>query len=188
MSFPYKFGWIPNEGEAEEFFYSNEWAEEKTKGPSRLIIARRDEQIALITDLVRAMEPPFSILHVLLVPRSEDRPGRYEHSQGESLSSVESFLTRFKDYFEQDARSHLWIRSSSDGGLLVYDRHNVIYAYGNLPAFENILARRQMTKVDTITFPSPHVHPYRKEFDDDAAALLEYWPWMWKPLRESDDC
>jgi hypothetical protein len=69
----------------------------------------------------------------------------------------------------------------------VYDKHNVVYAYGNLPAFEEVLSHRGMKKVDEIRFPLPHIHNYNSEFDEEERNLLHYWEWKQYPLRDSDE-
>ncbi|MGD0938064.1 MAG: hypothetical protein ABR905_00025 [Terracidiphilus sp.] len=71
--------------------------------------------------------------------------------------------------------------------MLVYDKHNVIYGYGQLSAFEEILDKSGMIKVDGLRFPSPHIHNYKPEFDVSAREILEYWEWTQFPLRDSDE-
>ena len=71
--------------------------------------------------------------------------------------------------------------------MLVYDRHNVIYAYGALDKFKKILTAQALAETPKIKVPSPHVHYYNKEYDADCRALLEYWSWQRSPLREQDE-
>ncbi len=82
-------------------------------------------------DLLEVSPEPFCILYVLTIPRSEERPGRYE-SAPVSREEARQFLSRFREFFENDARHHIWIKSIDGPDLLVYDKHNVIYAYGPL--------------------------------------------------------
>ena len=63
----------------------------------------------------------------------------------------------------------------------------MIYAYGQFPAFEDILSRRGMEKVETVRFPIPHIHNSNSEFDEDERDLLRYWEWKQFPLHDSDD-
>ena len=74
---------------------------------------------------------------------------------------------------------------SSD--MLVYEKHNRIYAYGNLPEFEALLLKRGLTKAPQVTLPDPHVHKYNESFDTEQQNILNYWEWEYSPLRESDD-
>jgi hypothetical protein len=75
--------------------------------------------------------------------------------------------------------------STSD--LLVYDRHNVIYAYGQLAAYEKILVQRGLKRADVVAFPVPHVHNYNAVYDSEQNAILRYWQWNESPLQEQDE-
>jgi hypothetical protein len=94
-----------------------------------------------------------------------------------SKDEAELFLRRFKDFFEHDGRHHVWIKSTLGPGLLVYDRHNVIYAYERLPEFEAVAVNRGLTKVGDIQLPFPHAHHCNAIFDEDERELLRYWAW-----------
>jgi hypothetical protein len=73
--------------------------------------------------------------------------------------------------------------------MLVYDRHNLIYAYGPLPEFVAILMRQGLTEVqpDSIVVPDPHSHHYHPVFDSDAERLLNSLEWKRSPLPEQDE-
>jgi len=184
MGTPYKFGWIPDEERI--YQYPNVWAVEKTSGPERLIIAPSGQQVSLMLDLLSVMPEPFGVLYVLAVPRGEGEAGRYQAPTPASRHEAQQFLYRFKEFFENDGRHHIWVASKTNSDLLVYDRHNVIYAYGQLPAFERVLLGRGLSKADSVSFPSPHIHRYNKEFDHDARGLLRHWQWKWFPLQDDD--
>lgn len=117
---PYKFGtlqgddWIP-------FAYPNVWAQEATTGPDRLVIAPASGQIELMRKLAEVLPEPFGILYVLLVPRSEREPGRYQSPEPSSRAELDAFLTQFQGFFEKDARHHVWIMSLFASATLVYD-------------------------------------------------------------------
>lgn len=183
---PYKFGHLDASGNEAPYHYNNCWAIEKTTGPSRLVIGPTSGQVGLITKLARAMPEPFGILYVLLVPRGEGESGRYQSPAPVSFADMERFLWQFQDLVEKDARQHVWI-ASTDNSALVYDNHNVIYAYGPLEKFEGILASSGLTRCDDIKFPVPHMHKYNFEFDEQAESVLKYWKWLHFPLQESDD-
>jgi hypothetical protein len=100
---------------------------------------------------------------------------------------MELFLWQFQELFEQDARQHVWIGSVDNSSLLVYDNHDVIYAYGPLREFEGILTSSGLAKCDDVRFPKPHMHNYNVEFDEQQLAILKYWKWTRYPLEESDD-
>jgi hypothetical protein len=184
MNQTYKFGTI-DDGDR-KFDYSNIWSREKTTGPSRLVIAPSGNQISLLIDLCRTMEAPFWILYVLLVPRGQAPAGRYQVPEPMPRKSMEDFLERFREFFEGDARHHVWIGSASSSDLLVYDNHNVIYAYGELQRFEQILTAHGLLKTENVQFPDPHTHNYNPEFDGDEADVLRMLDWKHFPLHEDD--
>lgn len=100
---------------------------------------------------------------------------------------MEEFLWKFQELFEKDARQHIWVGSTDNSSLLVYDNHNVIYAYGPLEEFKEILNSCGLKKSDDVCFPKPHIHKYNVEFDEQAQQLLNHWEWVRFPLQESDD-
>src|SRR5580704_14661231 len=153
MEAAYKFGWIPNEECRYE--YPDIFAIEKTSGPTRLVIAPSANHVSILVDLLRVMSEPFGILYVLVVARGGNEAGRYQIANPVSREQAEEFLKRFTDYFENDGRHNIWVASVSGSDQLVYDRHNVIYAYGPLLEFENVLLGRGLASVESVRFPSP---------------------------------
>jgi hypothetical protein len=69
---------------------------------------------------------------------------------------------------------------------VVYDNHNLLYAYGPLEPFEAILRKNSLQEAPEVTLPEPHVHHYNAEFDGLVADLMSYWPWKRFSLQESD--
>ena len=183
----YKFGHLNASGIEAPFQYGNCWAVEKTTGPSRLVIAPADRYIELITRLTAVMREPFGILYVLLVPRAGGESGRYQSPAPVSRAELEEFLWQYQDLIEKDARQHLWVSSVDGSSLLVYDNHNVIYAYGPLADFENVLRSNGLTLCEAVSFPVPHMHRYNVEFDQQAREIMKHWSWIRFPLQESDD-
>jgi hypothetical protein len=188
MSRKFKFGILEN-GSIEHplpYSYGDQWAEEQTTGPKRLAIGPSQGHITLFRDLSSVMKEPFGILYVLVVPRGDGEPGRYQSPTPLSRQEVLTFLNRFGDFLESDGRHHLWLQSVGESDLLVYDRHNIIYAYGALDGFAKILSTKAMMRTEKIRVPDPHVHCYREEYDSDCRDLLEYWEWKQSPLRDAD--
>ena len=99
---------------------------------------------------------------------------------------MESFLLEFREYFETDGRHHVWVMSVPESSTLVYDQHNVIYAYGPLQEFTEILNESGLQR-GTVRFPSPHSHNYNPENDDAEERLLQRWEWLESPLLPDDD-
>lgn len=160
MSDLYKLGRVPDdltdELSDERFEYPNIWARETTSGPDRFVIAPRSGYAELIGKLAGCLEPPFLLLYVLAIPRGGGEPGRYQSNYSFSQPQLVQFLSEYSEFLEKDARHNLWVRSASDEGMLVYDRHNVIYAYGPLERFVAVLESVGLTESSEVRFPSPH--------------------------------
>lgn len=182
-----KLGYIPSSGEEVRYEYENVWAAQVTKGVERLIIAPSKEHIPLIIELCKTMPGPFDVLYVLVVPRSNISPGRYQSPLPLSPAQLTDFLHRFQSYFECDGRHDLWIGATDRSFLLVYDRHDVVYAYGPLQTFKEQLQRLGLKESAEVRFPAPHVHYYNPEFDRDEEAVINYLPWKFFALQETDD-
>jgi hypothetical protein len=187
MSELYKFGWQPDGKTDERYEYANHWAKEKTSGPDRLVIAPHAHYIDLLLKLSACMDEPFLLLYVLVVPRGEGEPGRYQSEFSYNAIQLREFLTSYGKFLEQDARQNLWIRPTSGNGLLIYDRHNVIYAYGPLEHFIAVLTSVGLGESDTVPMSFPHVHYYHKEFDSQATRLLTEEAWIMSPLQAGDE-
>ncbi len=135
--------------------------------------------------LTALTEPPYRLLYVLHTPRGEGEPGRYM-SPELSTADVADFVARFRTYLKSDARFDLWSHSIPDGSTIVWDRHNQIFAYGELGAFEARLRALGFEERAT-SVPTPHQHHYRQEFDQDAAAVLTAFDWQYSALRPEDE-
>ena len=168
------------------YSYANAWAVEKTSGPDRLIIAPSSGHIELMTKLAGVLPEPFGILYVLLVSRRDNDPGRYQSPSPCKREEMESFLREFKEYFESDGRHHIWVASMRASATLVYDHHNVIYAYGPLVQFKKILLVEGLRE-NPISFPAPHAHNYNQQFDEQEQKVLDYWDWRKSPLTPDDE-
>ena len=58
--------------------------------------------------------------------------------------------------------------------LLIYDQHEWIWAYGDLPAYTRVLQGRGFTEGEVV-LPVPHSHSYNAAFDTGGAAdMLEH--------------
>ncbi len=163
---PHKFSHMVGT-ESVPYVYPNVWEVEQTTEPEHLIIASSAEQIELMLELTKLLSESFGVLYVLTVPHgSGSEPGRYQNVQPSTRTEMETLLKRFRRYFESDARHHLWVTSLPSSALLVYDNHNVIYAYGPLDEFKEVLRASDLTE-GQVRFPFPHAHNYNSEFDED---------------------
>jgi hypothetical protein len=181
-----KFGHIVS-GEELDFTYPDIWVQEKTTGPDRLAIAPRHKQAELLIDLMSTMNGPFGILYVLVVPRGGGMAGRYQCPEPLNADDVQSFLNRFRRFLEEDGRHSLWIASVNSSSLLVYDRHNVIYAYGDLERFKQVLLRHSLEERVSLNLPDPHIHRYHAAYDELEDEILSSCDWIFSELRDSDE-
>lgn len=183
---PYKFG--NGAAEDEPCVYENVWETESDTGVQRLTIAPDGNHIKLLQNLLDALPEPMWLLYVLVVPRGEEDAGRYQSPIPLSRNNVKEFLSNFGDLLEKDGRQNLWIRSAFEEAMVVYDRHNLLYAYGRMPELISILRRDGLKEVQSgsIAVPSPHSHHYHASFDGEEMRLLNSFEWHWTPLQEQD--
>ncbi len=152
----------------------------------RLIIAAAGRHVELVQNLVSCLREPLSLLYVLVVPRGSGAlPGRYEAPAEMSRGEVGDFLAEFAQFLEHDGRHHLWVASPGHG-TVVYDRHNLIYAYGPLDCFEHLMVQMGL-QPDRPLVPVPHWHAYHAEFDAAQNHLLHRFAWVRSDLREDDE-
>ncbi|MCP4542989.1 MAG: hypothetical protein GY832_38215, partial [Chloroflexi bacterium] len=144
-------------------------------------------QIALLCDLASVFpERKYYFLYVLLLSHADNRKGRYQSPPIESYQDLELFLWTFQTFFEQDGRHHIWVASVASDDLLVYDQHNVIFAYGNIDGFEERL-RELGYEEKEFWFPVPHAHTYPAANVHQEQGVLEYYDWHWSELQEGDE-
>jgi hypothetical protein len=156
-----------------------------SQGVERLAIGAADAHVSLLSDLAGCLPEPFKILYVLVVPRIDDvAAARYEAPGELSRQALQEFLGEFSEFFECDGRHHVWI-ANPDHGTIVYDRHNVIYAYGPLDDYASVLATRGLRE-GPVDIPAPHWHAYHADYDAMLRRLLDRWRWVEKPLGPRD--
>jgi len=151
---------------------------------SRLVIGAREE-VRTLLDLCRDWEGPFWLLRVLVVSRIGKPEGRYQSSPL-SFAEVERFALTYQEYLEQDARHHLWVKSVAEEGLLILDRHRLIYAYDDLEAQVERLRRAGFSEGEA-PVPFPHAHHYHDAFDAAEAAVFEHLALSHHPLQPIDE-
>ena len=183
---PFKFGYLSEQG-PKPFVYPNRFYTEKTTGPNRLVIAPSENQVDMLLKLTDLLPEPFGILYVLLVPKgSASKPGRYQSPGVSSRAELKMFLKKYESFFELDGRHHIWIVSIPRSETLVYDNHNLLYAYGPLEKYRDLI-KKQGLKEEDFTIPAPHVHMYNEPFNSSECEILSFWDWNWFPLEDSDD-
>jgi hypothetical protein len=186
MSRP-KFGTIGQNGTTVPHDYGNIYYRQSIGDSERLVIGPTDSQIKLLDGLASTFPTHrYYVLYVLLLSHSGRRPGRYESPLIENHEALQIFMWTFQNYFEGDARHHLWIASSDSSDLLVYDQHDVIFGYGDLGTFENVLDTLGF-KQSEFWFPSPHVHSYDPGNADTEDKLMSHFDWRFYDLQRGDE-
>lgn len=187
MTTTYKFGYLDASGAESCYQYQNVWTRQKTKGTDRLVVAPSSRHVELLVQFATVMNEPYGLLYVLHTQRrGAAEAGRYQSPEPITRGQLVLFLQRFGRLLEGDGRHHFWISAVDNSSLVVYDNHNLVYAYGPLEAFEAILRQNNLQETPGVAFPEPHVHRYNAEFDGLVADLMNYWPWKRFPLQNSD--
>ena len=106
--------------------------ERMANGADRLVAAVPGGDAEVLSRLASCLAGPYGVLYLLHTPRTNARPGRYQ-SPALSKQQLSAFLERFADYLGGDARHDLWVHSPEERGTLVWDRHDLIFAYGPAP-------------------------------------------------------
>ncbi len=107
---------------------------------------------------------------MLVVPRGA-RPGRYQLTEWLDRSSLMSYLERYRAYFEGDGRHDIWLKCA-DESLIVYDRHEILYLYGDLEGFIGVLEALGY-RPGKVRVNFPHEHHYNGEFDNDQSSIVD---------------
>lgn len=181
----YKFGIVKDNEVEEEFFYNNKWFLEVYPNYKRIIVAPHDNYVNRILELLKKITPPYCILYVLIVSRSNNDPGRYQCSIPLSYDEISNLLIKFREYFEKDGRHHIWLGSVASDEMIVYNHHNVLYLY-NMESLSIDYLKTNNFKEEKIVFPVPHSHIFHSEYDKHETDLITNYEWKWFPLQEQD--
>ena len=171
--------------------YGRIFERERLQGSvERLCIGADERQTDLLLTLSRIMPEPLGLLYVLHTPVHEKHEaGRYM-SPLVSRKEAAAFLEAHAAFLECDGRHDFWIGHLDDNGRLapplVFDQHNLIYAYGPLDRYEAVLREGGFVE-GAVKIPAPHNHHYHHEFNDLIDAMHTYWAWRRVPLQPSDE-
>lgn len=151
----------------------------------RIVVGVPKGDPEVFTRLLATTEPPYFLLYVLHTPRGEDKAGQYQ-SPSLTRSQVQDFIGRFKQFLSQDARFDFWAHSPGQNATIVWDRHNLLYAYGPLEEYLREL-RALGFSAGAPSVLETHVHHYHSELDAQARDLLSAMEWVWSELRPEDE-
>ena len=102
---------------------------------------------------------------------------------------MEKFFRDYAEFFEADGRHNIWVCSMKEDGQvlaqIIYDHHNVIYAYGPLDAYVAVAAARGLTE-GPIVVPVDHRHQFDTRLNGVEETLIDEREWMVYPTEKSD--
>jgi hypothetical protein len=164
--------------------HANAFQIERTTGADRLRISVEEAPISLLWNLALPLGAPFFVLYILHTSRCGNQLGRYQ-SPAIQFDAVNGFMAEFCEFLTEDGRHDLWLHSPKADATLVWDRHDIIYAYGPLEQFREVLNERlQEAQVDGP--PNPHAHMYHAQHDEAERRILRYFQWFRSPLLRGD--
>jgi len=182
-----KFSILNSNGAQEAFSYGDLYFREPLTRGERLTIGPAAAHVDLMMSLAGIWPTQqFFILYVLLIPHSGARPGRYQSPIVESFEDLQVFFYTYERFLEADGRHHIWVGSPTSDGTLVYDQHNVIFAYGDLARYEVVLRGHEFQQ-QPFSFPFPHCHNYPSTHTVHEEELLAHFDWQYSPLQPGDE-
>ena len=182
-----RFHTLAPSGEATDHDYGSIYFREPCGDSERLVIGASKKPIALLDKLSGCFSSEVTYaLYVLLVSRLGHPSGRYQSPLLDTHEDLQVFLYTFQEYFESDGRHHLWIGAPDGSAMLVFDQHDVIFAYGDLDAFERVLIDEGYTPKD-FWFPAPHGHSYNPENDKYEDEIMSHFDWVRTDLQDGDE-
>lgn len=195
-SSPYKFG-IPDPRYSAKwrrnadacygvsYQYDDIFQSEQIADAKRLKIAAKGNHVDLLIKLLEQFPEPFRILYILRIPHSKIEAARYQSQNPLNKKEIVTFLKNFSEFFESDARADIWIKAYSDPSMLVYEHHNLIFAYGDISSIGETLRTCGLTE-GHIELPFPHDHHYNPELDHYEIGIMKVWDWIKTPLMPED--
>jgi hypothetical protein len=165
--------------------YPGVYWREPTTGPERLVVAPKGSCLELVRSLSSAIESDAFLLYVLLVSRGAQQPGRYQTPHLLSQKERDDFLYEFGQALDRDGRHQLWIGAPHEGATLVWDQHQWVFCYGDLPRYEAIAVGSGLSQ-GVAQLPFPHAHCYHRIFDATVDQILSRFEWIRTDLTDAD--
>ncbi|MGC5703358.1 hypothetical protein J4P02_24475 [Pseudomonas sp. NFXW11] len=139
----------------------------------------------VLLGLARCLSEPLLVLFVLHTSRENLAVGRYL-SPELSFAELKDFIEEFQPLLSGDSRFDIWVYSPEDQATVVWDRHNLIYAYGPLDAYARALRALGFSHGEA-QLPVPHMHYYHPQLDELCRQLVGRFQWRHSPLRPEDE-
>ena len=154
------------------------WRRESVKGVARLVIIVDGNGVDLLELLSSGFSGPLGLLYELLLSRRGVHPeGRYQSPRPLERWEALHILREYEAFLAGDGRHNLWLAEVAGPGQLVYDQHELLFAYGDLERYEELL-RPLGYEQGELDLPVPHAHAYNAEFDADEDRLLGALEWI----------
>lgn len=169
----------------EPFARTSTYAVESAGATKRVVLRPTDSCVSIVNALVHTLPNEVYLLIVLIASRRGRNSGRYQ-SPLMSLADAKDFLLEFGEFFDRDARSHLWIATPDGRSTIVWDNHQLVYAYGDVVRFEK-MARGHGFLPGSVDLECPHRHNYHHLFDNNEEEVLDRFEWLCLPLQEGDN-
>ena len=169
----------------EPHLYGEAWQRHQTTGPMRLVIGADTDRIGLLLELASLWHGNYYLLYVLIDKWDNHEAGRYQSPPLDN-PELKALFSEFSEFFSRDGRHQIWIGSPQGEGLLVFDHHDLIYAYGEIERYEAVLEQRQFVK-DAVEVPYPHSHRFHPEWNDRLDRLMKRYEWRRSELQPGDD-
>jgi hypothetical protein len=150
-----------------------------------LRISTEEAPLSLLWKLAYLLTPPFFVLYILHTSRCGNHLVRYQ-SPAVQFDAVNGFMAEFGEFLTDDARHDLWLHSPASDATLVWDRHDLIYAYGPLEQFRAVL-KNDHEETRVFGPPDPHAHMYHARYDEAERRILGYFQWSRSPLLSGDE-
>ena len=161
------------------------YAVERSGESSRIVAGCPGGDAQVFHRLASILVEPYLLLYVLHTARGDQDQGRYESERLRAPEFI-AFIAKFGRYLGGDARFDLWAHAPEEDATIVWDRHDLIHAYGPLERFTLELELLGYVP-GQVEVPVSHIHYYRAEFDADAEELLASRAWSWTPLLPEDE-
>ena len=177
-----------NIDEFNSFASSNVYVEQDFQDFKRLQVWATTDCIKYLLQLIDETKEPYGIMYILRNSRCGNEEARYI-SPTVDYEELKSFLEKFADFFEYDSRHRVLIKVLSEElTYFVYDEENMLFAYGDVDEFKNILNKCGFKEYkNPLALPDRHMHMFKKEFDKEENEIVNYLNWIKDALQEIDE-